>query len=303
MLFRKIFLILCLIAYCTSPVPVLATTEADYLSIIEKNLFNTQFQNETITNRLNRIEKTVFGTTSNASSDQRMANLQKALGNIDNKAIKYKNEPNIQSKRIISQSKQISSNYNKKLSVQNTKNQYNSDPFVKYPVIDEIESKVLNKNYQQEDIYKRLSRLESTIFDREFNEPLNERVERLKETVLGTNKNKTALKSTENYDNSHEINPQTINSLLNEMEKQVFNTTYPYDTTDQRLSRLENKIFNDSSPDDSISDRLERLTAVIAAEPSNELYRDMSQLRQYQNITTGLTATAVLLMLLKGLLF
>jgi hypothetical protein len=57
---------------------------------------------------------------------------------------------------------------------------YADEVEIGYPAIDELERKILGGVYTQEDVYQRLNRLETKVFGQATNEPLDERVDRLK---------------------------------------------------------------------------------------------------------------------------
>ncbi|OGI25906.1 MAG: hypothetical protein A2287_06720 [Candidatus Melainabacteria bacterium RIFOXYA12_FULL_32_12] len=266
---------------------VKAYSDIDYISIAEQNLFSTQFKAEPVNNRLNRLEIDVFGKiNSKDTAQQRVQKLKKALGDFNNTS-----QPT-QSIKPIPENKA-------KITPQNA--------LAQYPMVDEIEKQVLNKTFQQEDIYKRLDRLELVIFNQNFNDPLNNRVERLKTTVIGSQNNSISSNNhnqANSLDNSTmPIDSESINVVLSQLEKQTFNTVYQNEPVETRIDRLENHVFNQTSPEDDTNSRVERLATVIAAQPANELYKDMSQLRQYQSVGTGLTAAALIMMLIKGFFF
>ncbi|NLF82357.1 MAG: hypothetical protein GX568_00030 [Candidatus Gastranaerophilales bacterium] len=60
---------------------------------------------------------------------------------------------------------------------------YSEEVEIGYPAIDELERKILGGVYAQEDVYERLNRLETKVFGQTTNEPLAERVDRLKAAV------------------------------------------------------------------------------------------------------------------------
>ena len=111
------------------------------------------------------------------------------------------------------------------------------------------------------------------------------------------------------YDDSYEkeaapSDEDSLNNLLNQLEKKLLNQVYPNDTTEVRVSRLEKFIFNSSSDDYSMNERIERLATVIKAQPSNELYQDMGILNNYntQLAGKGLSLAAIILMIIAGII-
>jgi len=264
-----------------------ALTDSEYLSGIEKNLFNTKFTQEGLNKRLERIEKEIYGVKSRTVVSERIKRLEK----IYKRPIAVKPVPAIKKSP-----KKIASN--KLIKINNVQKVQDS-----YPAIDEIEKRVLNRQFSSEDIYKRLDRLEIVLFNRNFNDSLYERTDRIKGVVLGQNQPHGEDNSSNNNDSTQHLDQNSINTILSNIEMQNFNTSYANEPVESRLSRLETKIFNQVSPEDKINDRIERLAAVSNAQPANELYRDMSQIRQYQAVATQLSAVALMLLIIKGLLF
>jgi len=183
-----------------------------------------------------------------------------------------------------------------------------------YPVVDEIELRILGNSYRKEDIYNRLGRLETKVFGSVSNKNLSDRVDALSRAVIGANNN------TEEDDNySYHSTPESsysesysesspssgdasLNNLLNQLEKQLLNQVYPNDTTETRVSRLERFIFNASSDNYSMNERVERLATVIKAQPTNEIYQDVGILNNSQLAGKGLSLAAIILMIVAGLI-
>lgn len=183
-----------------------------------------------------------------------------------------------------------------------------------YPVVDKIESKVLGNSYPKEDIYKRLGRLESKVFGTVSKKTLSDRVDDLSKTVIGANNNSeedddnysspTSSSDGDKYSESYTppSSDESLNNLLNQMEKQLLNQVYPNDTRETRVARLERYMFNNSSDGYSMNERVERLATVIKAQPTNEIYQDAGLLNNNQLAGSGLSLAAIILMIMAGLL-
>lgn len=170
-----------------------------------------------------------------------------------------------------------------------------------YPVVTQIETKVLGKNYQEEDIYKRLSRIETALFGAVSQKSLSDRVDDLSKAVIGSNNN---FEDEENYNqSSNSFNDDSLKNLLNKLEKQIMNQVYPNDTDEARVSRLEQFIFNQSSDDYPMNERIERLATVIKAQPSSEIKKDIALLNNSQMFSQGLSLAALIIMIIAGLAF
>jgi hypothetical protein len=275
----KKFILLIAVFLIISPCFAAVQDNSSYLSSVELKLFGTKFAKETITKRLDRIEKDVFGIKSSGTQTVRIAKLKTVFKPTSSQIVKKAPVK----KKNITPVKQI---------------KQNPAPNIKYTMVDEIEKKVLKKTFSNEDIERRLSRLETIVYGGSVNASLNSRVDNLKTTVFKNNQS-----TAEQSYSATQLNSDSVNMLLSKMERDVFNQVYSNDAVESRLSRLEMNIFNSASPEDTVDDRVERLSAVIAARPTEELYKDMSSLRQYQTTTTQISAAAILLLLIQGLLF
>jgi len=166
-----------------------------------------------------------------------------------------------------------------------------------YPVVREMEIRVYSRDFAEEDIYKRIERLETTLFGDVSQKSLSDRVDSLKAAVLGMSNNES------NDLNSSSEDEESLKNLLAQMESQLMNQVYSDDPVEARVSRLENYIFNQSSESYPMSERIERIAAVVKAKPSGELNKDMAQLRNYQTAEQGVTLLALILMIVAGLAF
>lgn len=278
----RIFLILIISLFSISVLKTEALTDHSYISFVEKKLFSAEYKNDTTVNRLNRIESIIFGQKKAGTEQQRIQNIKNVLSSLEpvKKPINAANAP----LKVIKPAQNIK-----------------PDSIENYPIIDEIEKKILNNTFLNDNVYSRLDRIELAIFNHKFSDPLNIRTERLRATVLGSQ----GFQETASTHNTPDLslNDENIKSVLNKLEQETFKSTYELDSIESRITRLENSVFNQASPEDNIEDRIDRLAAVISAQPSSELYKDMSKLRQYQTATQQITAAALLIMLIKGLIF
>ena len=192
--------------------------------------------------------------------------------------------------------------------------QNKSDISEDYPTVDKIELRVLGSSYQQEDIYKRLGRLETKLFGTVSKKSLSDRVDDLSKATIGATNNsveeddKSSSPSVSSENNSSSENDssssgeESLNNLLNQMEKKLLNQVYPNDTTETRVARLEQYLFKNSSDDYAMDERIKRLATVIKAQPSNEIYKDAGLLNNGQLASTGLSLATIILMIVAGLL-
>lgn len=171
---------------------------------------------------------------------------------------------------------------------------------INYPIIDSMELKLFKKVFINEALNKRIQRLEIVVFNHTYSDELSQRTERLKALVLG--KDSISANNTDDRQEP-ELTQENLNELLDKMEQETFQTTYKNESVESRINRLENQFFNEASPEENTDYRIERLSSIVEAKESEGVYKDASTLNHYQNINVGLTATAILLLLIKGLIF
>lgn len=116
---------------------------------------------------------------------------------------------------------------------------------IKYPVVDKLEQKVFNKTFENEDIYVRLSRLEKQTFKKESTLSLNERVDALRDKILGGARIAAA-----------EINPVTEEIILDDGSKYVGGLDddanshynyYSYESSKNRVPEIQSKFEDDET--------------------------------------------------------
>lgn len=175
-----------------------------------------------------------------------------------------------------------------------------------YPVVDEIEKRVFGVAYPQENIYKRLDQLEYRVYGNVTQAALIDRVDRLRDTILGK-------PAHEESDYAAEAAPNMIFSqapksqdefsiVLYELEKKFLGTVYIAEPPNMRIARLERVIFQESSDSYPMDERLQRLCAYAQAKESGTYYEDQSKLRQYANMANGVRVISILFMILQAFL-
>lgn len=142
-----------------------------------------------VTTKLNEIEKSYYGYTFNGNSESRLSRLEQALYGQT-----YKNPAKSRVDKIY---KDLSLGVNSGSATgaaapvttapaqQNTNIGPKAEAGIKYPVVDKLEQKIFQKAYANDDIYVRLSRLEKKVFKKESTLSLNERVDALRDKLLG----------------------------------------------------------------------------------------------------------------------
>lgn len=155
-----------LFVFLTSSSVVYADSVTDKLNEIEKNYYGYTFSGSN-SSRLARVENSIYGEISKQPENTRVAKIYKDLGLATSNAVN-----NVSTGDLLAQSQNIGPK---------------ADAGIKYPIVDKLEQKTFNTVYANEDIYLRLSRLEKKIFPNSNKSTLslNERVDALRDRVLG----------------------------------------------------------------------------------------------------------------------
>jgi hypothetical protein len=274
---------LIILSFLFLPLQAFGFTDNEYVSLIEKDLFHTQYVKEPLSTRIGRIEKEIYGKKFNLPNTQRITKLKQVF---------HYNEP----------SKPVKlSNIKQKINSKKTINPKSANTFAYYPKITDLEKKVFKKSYEKENLYNRLDRLEIAVLKNKTNYPLSDRMDNL-EAIINRNSSSNTTHIQPVADQSPEINVNKTNSTdkLSELEIQLLKTTYPNDPTDTRISRLEINVFNKTSPEDDLEQRIDRITAVTNASESSKQYQNAQTARQAASTVNVL---GIGLIILKGLLF
>ena len=280
-----------------------AVTPAQNLALIENHIFGYESANLSEQERLNNIEKFVYGATQNNSVQDRLANLNSDLG-VDvnsNSSTTYAGESD-------------GHNY------QDYANEP-TDSTAQYPVVDNIEEAILQQTYKTENIYKRLDRLEKKVYGKVSTGSLSERVEKLSTLVS------PITPKQQSYDdymaNNDEYNyfspatngnpmsmsgsnyiPETLPSaakseVLLSLEQNILGKTYTADSTSRRLSRLEKRMLNKDFASEPDEFRIERLATVANAQQSSQTFGESKLM---QHLSTGIQIGGMILMFLAMIL-
>lgn len=299
--------------------PVLASELSD-VSLLEKDLFGVEYKDESITSRLMRIEKHLYGKVNQGTNQERIKKIAETSG------ISFAPKLTDEQKRI------AAAEYEKE------------DNTVSYPVIDMMEEKVFKMSYQGENVYKRVARLEEKAFGKASQGELSARTDKLKAELLAVKQetnniydnieqNQLATLSPGNgyreippansnyYQENNTLNAPPFSTYggyptggaassgysysnsdfdyaLTAAENLIFGKNYSDKSEAERLNRLENKIFKKTFSGDKIA-RLERVVSAATAKNSGNIYRE-NKFDRY--LSTGMQVGAILLMILAMIL-
>lgn len=159
--------------------------------------------------------------------------------------------------------------------------------------IEIIENQLYNQTFSGNSLDDRLSRIEKTIFARTYQDPIGERLDRLKNFTQNISSNSVNYnnKNEQSFENSEQFYPQYENRYQNKnrfnyaqensprymsnensitdypaitgLERNVFHQVYNGENIYSRLLRLESKVFGTTFPNNSLSDRMEKLQSAI----------------------------------------
>lgn len=247
------------------------TPVQDQLTRIEKELWGFSYSDQTDSVRLERIEKQVFGVVNlKVSTDKRIDKISKSLG--------------------------IETYKEAKSSLSDLYAQERTGEGVQYPQIDRLESALLGATYKNENIYKRLERLEKKVFGAAQTGDLDKRTEALKShtrVVDAYKKEQEAPNRKSDY--SYNSNNEDIRIQLSVIENMVFGMDFSQEPSQLRFNRLENRVFQREFADDDDATRIARLQAAANAKKTAKYYDN----NKFQKFTsTGLQAASFILMIL-----
>lgn len=278
---KKLLIIISIMLF--SILPILAGTINSALNDIEQNLFGYNYQNETETARIERIESYIYGNAKTGDSTTRINKIRNDIG-LMSSAEKAEQKELMQKNRI--EKELISAK---------------EDSTVEYPMVDRIEEQLFNTTYKNENIYSRLNRLEEKVFNKISTEPLNNRVDNLAALIVPEKSiPKEPTYTQEDLNNLYSNNLQTITDenmpfQLAVLEQSLLNKAYDNDNIANRLNRLEQKIFNRNFPNDNDISRLQRVLVAYEAKKDSYKYENNKKM---QKMATMSQLGGFLLMLL-----
>ena len=293
------------------------------LGKIEESLYGFQYSNESNTERLNRIEKSVYGTTSNKSENERISKLNKDI-----------------SADVIGQEiPPVEDTFSEYPEYFEEEMEEASE--VSYPSIDELEKIVFNKVNKTDKINARLTKLEQKTFNQAYDkDDLSTRVERLQAKIRPQRFMDNKVAQSSNYFYDGDIEPADMNyhldkyvppgnfdyeyyndknsrlgdyydtglphtarkpknTSLSTIEKKIFKQNFNNDSNEHRLSRIEQAMFGTEFSNDDYETRMERVTSAYNAEKSAGKY-DSNKFTQ--NLATAMQIGTLILMVLACIL-
>ena len=287
-----------------------ATTN-ECISKIENALFGFEYTNESDNSRIERIEKEVYGKTSNTNLQERLSKLNKDLGT------------ELYGQEIPPCEDTLAQEYEEKeVLPSQTAN-------IDYPVINELEKSVFNQEYKNIGVKDRLAQLEKKVFSKDFpSDDLSTRVDRLREQIRPAGLEPTIANGYDDYNisgyypppidydgmtiggNSYSYTGDYYNSQssypmpskkvnLSSIENSLYNKNFKSDTMQNRLSRVEQSMFGETFTDQDEQTRIGRISSAYNAQKSASKY-DSNKFTQ--NMSTAMQIGTMILMLLACIL-
>lgn len=236
------------------------------ISKMENSLFGMEYTNQSDEIRLKRIEETVYGKVSTNAVSQRVSKLTKDLSaDLIGQEIKPKKDTFAEDEESVAKEPIPK-----------------ADSSVNYPVVNQLEQAVFNKEFRALDVNERLAKLEVQVFKKAFSDDLNTRVDRLKQAVMpesvamgnSNNNEEDPLSDYYSSDGSVTQVPQSAldnKGLRNRFQKNDFqgpkynDNNSAFDDYESNadltvpLAQIEQVMLRKSYPNDTIPNRLSRL--------------------------------------------
>lgn len=260
-----------------------STVNGELITEIETNIFGYDYSTEPEITRLERIEKQLYGEKRKGNISQRLKNIQDDTGFTIVKEVQKQQQTNTQS----------------------TLPQLKEDSSVEYPIVDKLEEEVFKTTYKNENIYSRLDRLETKIFNQTNNDSLNNRVDKLASVInpkKQIKKEEPIYNDLNNYYRNNGLEPisdQSVPFQLATLEQNILKNDYMNDNISTRLNRLEKEMFSRTFQNDNDVVRLQRIMVAYDAKQDSYKYENN---RKMQKMATASQLGGILLMILAMLL-
>lgn len=293
---KKIFvIILIIINLIYLPISAFAITKEQLseVSKIESEIFGFDYTSDSITNRIARLEKNIYGKTNNGKIENR---IKKIATDINSEQLGKEIEP-----------VEDTFKENEDIVADNT---------VNYPIVDEIEKRLFNQTYKNRDFHTRIVTIERKIFGKIYDvDDYATRMDRIKAEIMPEKlAEEKVFGSERNFDYSNSLSAKDLGGLgFNRfaMPYGQENYTRPYlnygeyggsatgfsSTPDieEELAKLEYDTFGTEFSNDDTQTRMKRLKSVNKAKKSSNIYESQ---KLNQRMSTFMEIGSILLMIL-----
>ena len=261
---------------------------------IENDIYGFDYSNDSAQNRISRLEKTVYGKSSNGDINKR---IKKLSGDISADVIGLEIEPTEDSFK---------------------EDEAIADSSVNYPIVDEIEQKIFNQTYKNRDFHSRIVAIERKIFGKIYDvDDYSTRMDRIKAKIMPETIAKNSYNDdfrSQNYYDNDTLTSNDLSGLSGNRFKMPFgqkNYTRPYanygDMTggsamlpsnpnlNDELAQLEYETFGTEFSNEDTALRIKRLNSVSKVKKSASKY-DSNKFSQ--RMSTAMEIGAMILMIL-----
>jgi len=267
---------------------------SDLLNKIESDFYGFSYTNDKTKNRVERLEKSVYGKVGNGDINKRITKLS---ADISADVIGQEITP-------------VRDSFMEEDSI-------TEDTNVSYPIVEEIEKQLFNTTYKNRDFHTRIVTIEKKLFGKIYDvDDYSKRMERIKAKMYPdniANYNQPQNDYTEYY-NDNVITSDSLSGINNDRYRMPYgqrNYTRPYsnygdftgvgsDVLSQRdlnddLTQLEYDMFGTEFSSDDTQTRIKRLNSASKAKKSTHKY-DSNKFSQH--MSTAMEIGAMILMIL-----
>lgn len=290
-----LFILTSLISFVS--LPVAAAPQASVISKIENDIYGFDYSNDTSKNRVERLEKTIYGKASSGDLNKR---IKKLSGDISADVIGLEIPP-------------VEDSFKEDDTVK-------ADSSVNYPIVDEIEKKLFNQTYKDRDFHTRIVTIERKLFGKIYDvDDYSTRMDRIKAEVMPQSLARESSfdgdYTAQRHFNDDEINSYDLSGLNHSRFSMPFgqrNYTRPYvnygdemggaaapipnnPNLNDELAQLEYETFGTEFSNEDTASRIKRLNSVSKAKKSSSRYDSQ---KFSQRMSTAMEIGAMILMIL-----
>ena len=293
---KKILSTMLILLYIPFAIPVYAVSQNATISKIENDIYGFDYSNDSSKNRVERLEKTIYGKAFSGDLNTR---IKKLSGDVSADVIGLEIPP-------------VEDTFKEEEIAQ-------ADSTVNYPVVNEIEQKIFNQTYENRDFHSRIVAIERKLFGKIYDvDDYSTRMDRIKAKVMP---DRIAQEKEEsvidypggNYYDDNALSSSDLSGLSGNRFGMPFgqrNYSRPYvnygdmtggaavpynNSLNDELAQLEYETFGTEFSNEDTTSRIKRLNSVSKAKKSSQKY-DSNKFSQ--RMSTALEIGAMLLMIL-----
>ncbi len=293
---KKIFSILLIIIYTSLPLTAIGASQSSTISKIENDIYGFDYSNDGSKDRVERLEKTIYGKASAGDINKR---IKKLSADISADVIGLEITP---SEDTFAEEEKIA-----------------EDSSVNYPVVDEIEKKIFNQTYKNRDFHSRIVAIERKLFGKIYDvDDYSTRMDRIKAEVMPDmlaedNKDDSVYIPGSRYYDDNALTSSDLAGTGRSRFRMPFgqrNYSRPYvnygDMTggasvpytpnlNDELAQLEFETFGTTFAEEDTTSRIKRLNSASKAKKSSSIYDSQ---KFSQRMSTAMEIGAMILMIL-----